>query len=136
MKRTTLLGSLVLTAALTLIPAGAVFAQTGPEVTVASIGTFDAQTGVATLTGTFACGDSSGFATIELVLSQQVGRVSTVSGSSFADIPECTPGATGTWTALVPSSNGEFRGGQAQASARILVDGSTAETGAAIRLRG
>jgi len=137
MRRTALLGSLALAAALSLAPSGAALAQTGPEVTVAPTGTFSTQTGAATLSGTYSCGDNSGFAFIEVVLSQNVGRVSTVSGSAFAEIPPCSPGVTGTWTATVGPTNGQFRGGNTSASARLLVDGSAAaETGATVRLHG
>lgn len=115
----------------------AVQAQTTASITIDPVGTFDAQTGTATITGTFACGEASGFAVIEVTLRQSVGRVSTVTGQAFAEIPACEPGLTGTWTALVSPSSGEFRGGLARADARLVVEGaSIAETGTAIRLRG
>jgi hypothetical protein len=124
--------------ALAVLAASATAAQAqGASITVDPIGTFDAQSGTATLTGTFACGDASGFAFIEVVLRQPVGRVSTVSGSAFAEIAACTPGATGTWTATVSPSNGQFRGGRASASARLVVDGTAiAETSQTVQLRG
>jgi hypothetical protein len=135
--------SLAVAAQVTMILMGAVGpvtaaqAQAAPSVTVDATGTFDARTGSAILTGTFACGDAEGFAFVEVNLSQTVGRVSTVFGSAFADIPPCTPGASGTWTATISPSNGEFRGGPATASARLVVDDAgIAETTSTVRLRG
>jgi len=140
MKR---VGSLAVAAQVTMMLTGAVGpvtaaeAQAAPSVTVDATGTFDAQTGSATLTGTFACGDAEGFAFIEVNLSQTVGRVSTVFGSTFADIPPCTASASGAWTATISPSNGEFRGGRATASARLVVDAAgIAETTTTVRLRG
>lgn len=128
--------AVLVTAAVLGVSATAAQAQ-ATGVTVNTTGTFQARTGVATISGTYACGDTSGFAFVEVVLSQPVGRVSTVSGSAFAEIPECTPGASGTWTATVSPSNGKFRGGSAQASARLVVNGvGEAETAQTVRLHG
>jgi hypothetical protein len=112
-------------------------AQAGPSITVDPIDVFNAD-GSATLTGTFDCGDSEGFAFIEANLSQPVGRVSTVSGSGVGDIAACAPNASGTWTALMVPSNGKFRGGHAVANARLVVDDDgmgIAETATPVKLR-
>ena len=119
-----------------LTTTSAVHAQSA-AITVEPTATFDAQSGSATVTGTYACGDSSGFTFIEVVVRQSVGRVSTVTGSAFAEVAECIPGATGTWAAEVFPSNGEFRGGKATASAQLLVNGvGQAETGQVVGIRG
>ena len=118
-----------------LTTASAVSAQSA-AITVDPTATFDVQSGSATVTGTYACGDGSGFTFVEVVLRQSVGRVSTVTGSAFAEVAECTSGATGTWSAEVFPSNGEFRGGKATASAQLVVNGlGQAETGQMVRLR-
>lgn len=114
----------------------AAFAQVAPSVTIAPTGTFDAGTGTATVSGDYSCGETEGFAFVEVVLQQDVGRVSTVSGSAFAEIEPCAPGVDGNWTATVTPSNGEFRGGPASASARLVVDDTgAAETSSSVRLR-
>ncbi|MER5333021.1 DUF6299 family protein [Micromonospora sp. NPDC002717] len=125
------------TAATFGVSPGAALAQSA-AITVDPVGTFDAQSGTATISGTYDCGDARGFAFIEVNLSQRVGRVSTVTGSAFTEIPECTDDtSSGTWTATVPASNGAFRGGQATASARLVVDTTAvAETTEPVRLSG
>jgi hypothetical protein len=133
------LRALTLTALITLgvvaVPSAAMAQATA--IAVNPQGTFAARSGAATLTGTFDCGDTSGFAFIEVNLSQSVGRVSTVFGSTFVDIPNCTPGASGTWTGTISPSNGQFRGGHAVANARLVVDSTgVAETSQAVQLHG
>lgn len=118
---------------------GVALAQGAAAVVISPTGTFDARTGQAVISGTFDCGDFTGPALINVgSLIQQVGRVSTVVGSGFADIAgPCTPGRTGTWSAPVIPTNGEFRGGKAFASAQLVVDGTpVAETGQTVRLTG
>lgn len=115
---------------------GVALAQGTATVTISPTGTFDAQTGLAEISGTFDCGDFTGSSLIEVTLNQQVGRVSTVTGSGFSDL-ECTAGLTGTWSAQIIPTNGEFRGGKAFASARLVVNGTAvAETGRTVQLRG
>ena len=117
-------------------PAGAASAQAAAGVTIAPTGTFNARTGIATLTGTVSCGENSGPGIVEVTLNQPVGRVSTVTGGGFADIT-CAPGEAETWTAEVVPTNGEYRGGFAQASARATIDSTVlGETGARVRLAG
>ncbi len=108
------------------LPAGAASAQTGPDVTFDPTGVFY-QDGAAAISGTYSCGDFSGFAFIEASLSQRIGRVATVGGTDFAEIPVCTPGATGTWFARIFPSTGKFKGGPALAGARIVIDGTPFE---------
>lgn len=103
-------------------------------ISVDPVGMFDAESGAATITGTVDCGGAEGPSTIEANLSQSVGRVSTVFGSSFADIEPCTAGAQRDWTVTIFPSNGKFRGGKATASARLLDTG--AETTEPVSLKG
>lgn len=118
------------------ISVGTAQAQATTELTIDRIGTFDAETGIATISGTFSCGDVTGTGLIEVTVQQQVGRVATVTGFGFFDV-FCEPGASGTWSADVVPTSGEFRGGLAFASARLVLDGvAVAETGASIHLRG
>lgn len=118
-----------------LIGVGTAHAQE-TAVTIDRVGTFDAATGIATITGTYSCGDATGVGLIEVTLQQQVGRISTVTGSGFADV-DCALSPTGTWSAQIAPTNGEFRGGQAFASARLAFDGAAvAEIGEPIRLTG
>jgi hypothetical protein len=98
-------------------------------------GTFDPQTGQATISGTIACSEPlAGF--IEVSLQQRAGRLIVV-GSGFTDVA-CSPEGT-TWSVTV-SGPGRFAGGAALASARaeFVVDGTviTAETSQQVRLRG
>jgi hypothetical protein len=117
------------------IGVGAAHTQVTATVTIDRVGVFDPHTGTATVTGTYSCGEFAGTGIIEVTLRQQVGRVATVTGSGFADVV-CVPGETGTWSAEVVPTTGEFRGGQAFASVRLLFNGQAVETGRTIRLRG
>src|SRR5437016_3120630 len=93
--------SVVLT--ILFIGAGTAEAQTA-ELNIDRVGTVDAQTGIATVTGTYSCGDATGAGLIEVTLRQQVGRVATVSGSGFFDV-DCASAPTGTWFAeIVPTT--------------------------------
>jgi hypothetical protein len=89
-----------------------------PEVslTVNPTGTFDSQSGSATISGTVTCTGVADFAAINGSLTQTVGRF-TISGFFFTSFT--CDGTTQTWTATVTSSNGRFGGGHAtvQASA-------------------
>lgn len=80
------------------------------EATVDPIGTFNARTGSVTLTGTVTCDASAGFASLDLMLSQQVGRF-IVRGYGYAEAAcDGTPQA---WSAEVFGDNGLFKGGKA-----------------------
>ncbi|MGC5018398.1 DUF6299 family protein [Micromonospora sp. DT47] len=130
-----LLATIVATVVALGASSGAALAQSA-AITVDPVGTFDTST--ATISGTYDCGDATGFAFIEVNLSQRVGRVSTVTGSAFVDITECSDDTSaGTWTATIPAGNGAFRGGSATASARLVVEGvGVAETTEPVRLKG
>ncbi|HEX6077053.1 MAG TPA: hypothetical protein VFZ32_17550 [Micromonosporaceae bacterium] len=119
--------------AMVLISAGPAQAQTTPGLGIDRTGAFDALTGNATVTGTYACGDLSGSGLIEVTLGQDVGRVATVSGYGFSDLA-CEPGQTGTWYAEIVPTTGEYRGGPAFASARLTVGDQGTETGRQIQL--
>lgn len=129
--------TLALSALMVLSPAGlaAAQAQAGPAVTIAPAGTFS-RAGAAEISGTYDCGQSTGFAFIEVTLTQDVGRFA-ITGPGTAEIPACAPGTTsGSWTALA-AGNGKFRGGSAFASARLVIDTTgVAENGMTVRLRG
>jgi hypothetical protein len=115
---------------------GVAQAQTTAQLSIDPVATFDPHTGIVTVTGTYSCGEATGTGLIEVTVQQDVGRVATVTGSGFADVA-CVPGQTGTWSAEVVPETGEFRGGQAFASAQLRLDGQVlAETGAPIRVRG
>lgn len=80
------------------------------EATVDPIGTFNARTGSVTLTGTVTCDASAGFASLDLMLSQQVGRF-IVRGYGYTEAAcDGTPQA---WSAEVFGDNGLFKGGKA-----------------------
>lgn len=81
------------------------------DINVDPVGTFNAQTGSVTLTGTVTCTDGA-FAFIDIQLTQQVGRF-TVRGFGFVQM-ECD-GTAQPWTAEVFGDNGLFKGGRALA---------------------
>jgi hypothetical protein len=82
------------------------------DVNVDPLGTFNAQTGSVTLTGTVTCTDGA-FAFIEIQLTQSVGRF-TVRGFGFIDI--ACDGTAQPWTAEIFGDTGLFKGGQAVAA--------------------
>jgi hypothetical protein len=114
---------------------GVASAQVEPAVTINSTGTFNARTGQATISGTFTCGGVTGGTLVEVSLSQSVGRVATVSGEGFADVDGGNGTGTGTWSAPVSPTSGEFRGGKAFASARLAAAPQT-ETSRTVQLNG
>lgn len=125
--------------ALLLAPPVPAAAQEGLNLTVDRTGSFD-RDGAATISGAVSCGNASGIGFVEVVLRQQVGRVSTVTGSGVVIDLVCVPGETIDWTMRIPPTNGLFRGGPASASGRVVVDGPdgslfTAETNANLQLR-
>lgn len=79
--------------------------------TVDAFGSFDPRTGIATISGTYACSNGdflSGF----VDASQRVGRFRISGTGSFFASGTCD-GATHTWAAEVFSQNGTFAGGKA-----------------------
>jgi Family of unknown function (DUF6299) len=89
-----------------------VTAPTPPELdlSVDRFGRFDAGTGAATVTGTATC-TSGAFGQVFLSLTQQVGRIATISGFGFADLT--CDGTEQPWSVTVFPSTGLFKGGQA-----------------------
>jgi hypothetical protein len=87
-------------------------APPAPEVslTVDDRGSFDPQSGSATISGTYTCTGSAQFAGIEGTLTQEVGRFRII-GSFF--VPLTCDGTTQAWTAEVTAFNGDFKGGHA-----------------------
>jgi len=79
------------------------------DVTVNSVGTFNASTGSATISGTVTCTGQADFAFIDVEVRQRVGRF-VVSGFGFTDFT--CDGATHPWSVEVFPQNGLFKGGQ------------------------
>lgn len=105
------------------------------DVTVAPTGTVDR--GVVTLTGTATCSETTGFAVIEISLSQKVGQRS-INGSGEAYLESCGP-TPAPWTLVLEGSNGRFAGGSATGEVTLSTCGalecaSTTE-GVSIKLR-
>jgi hypothetical protein len=81
------------------------------DVTVAPKGTFNSQTGVATLHGTYMCTDAD-FIDIFAYVSQSVGRIGTIRGSfEIFDVGTCD-GSSHQWSADVSPDSGKFAGGK------------------------
>ncbi len=80
------------------------------DVTVDPIGSFNAQTGSATISGTVTCSSDALFAYIELELRQQVGRF-VVTGYGFVEV--ICDGTAQIWTAEISGATGLFKGGRA-----------------------
>lgn len=81
------------------------------EMTANRTGTFDPQTGSATVGGTVTCiGQGVEFASIEGNLSQKAGRA-IIRGFFFTEF--ACDGQPHSWTAEVPADNGLFKGGNA-----------------------
>jgi len=82
------------------------------DVTVDPVGTFDPQTGSATITGTVTCSGDVEFAFVDVQLRQRVGRF-IVNG--FGGIEVLCDGTEQTWSVEVFGDNGLFKGGKAVA---------------------
>lgn len=80
------------------------------DITVDPIGSFDPQTGSATISGTATCSSDALFAFIELELRQQVGRF-IVTGYGATEV--VCDDTTQPWSVEVFGSNGLFKGGRA-----------------------
>lgn len=104
------------------------------DITIDPVGTFNAQTGSVTLTGTVTCTEGA-FAFIDASLTQRVGRF-TVRGFGFTET--LCDGTAQPWTMEVFGDTGLFKGGQAVAvafgQACAFDCGFTDET-ATVRLR-
>ena len=83
------------------------------EVTVNPVGSFNKQTGSATISGTVTCTGDADFTYIEVQLTQNVGRF-IISGYGFVDGFACD-GTTQQWSVEVFGSSGLFKGGRAVA---------------------
>ena len=92
------------------------------DVTIASSGSFNAKTGVATIRGTLSCtgGDTEGKNFIDVQVQQTVGR-SKFSGEGFTTF--ACDGTAHTWSADVSSSTGKFAGGKATVSMFAVASG-------------
>ncbi len=89
--------------------------------TVNRVGSFNAKTGTATVSGTYSCNRPSAIEAVEVSLAQPVGRL--IINGNGAALPKtaCEPGTSYPWSAQVGSTNGKFGGGKA--SARLFVSG-------------
>jgi hypothetical protein len=90
------------------------------DLTVDPTGTFNAQTGSATITGTVTCTGQVDFAFIDIELRQRVGRF-VVSGFGSTDFT--CDGTTQSWSVEVFGFNGQFKGGQAVAVTSAIACG-------------
>jgi hypothetical protein len=110
------------------------------DLTVDPVGSFNARTGAATITGTVTCsggeGEGEGKSFIGVQLSQLVGRfrIAGEGGTEFA-----CDGASHAWSAEILSSAGKFGGGRAFVSASSVAcnvfDCAMAEASASVTLR-
>jgi hypothetical protein len=89
--------------------------------TVNPIGSVDARTGMATVSGTYSCNLASTVDTVELFLAQPVGRFIVNGQGALFPSEACSPGISYPWTLQVRSLNGKFGGGRA--TARLEVSG-------------
>jgi hypothetical protein len=80
------------------------------EITVNRYGTFNAQTGVATISGTYTCTNGD-FIDVFVDARQNVGRFTILGSGSFFDFGTCD-GTPHTWSAEVFPQNGKFAGGK------------------------
>ena len=85
------------------------------DIMVDPLGSFNKATGSATISGTFSCTGDADFASIDVLLTQNVGRF-TISGfgGMFVEAPACD-GSTQPWSAEVLGQNGKFKGGRSVA---------------------
>lgn len=83
-----------------------------PEVDIAidRVGTFNAKTGTATISGTITCA-ADAFAFIFADVRQAVGRF-TISGSGFTELP--CDGTSQSWSMEIVPQSGQFKGGKAK----------------------
>ena len=89
------------------------------SVTVDPIGSFNPQSGAATITGTVTCTGVADFGAVNGYVTQTVGRF-TITGFFFTSTPFTCDGTTQTWTATTQSSNGKFAGGPATVQADAI----------------
>ena len=80
------------------------------DITVNRFGTVNAQTGVATISGTYTCTDGD-FIDIFVDARQNVGRFAILGSGGFFDFGTCD-GTAHTWSADIFPQNGKFKGGK------------------------
>jgi hypothetical protein len=83
------------------------------DVTVNPLGSFNKQTGSATISGTVTCTGEADYTYVEVQLTQKVGRF-IISGYGYVDGFACD-GTTQPWSVEVFGSSGLFKGGRAVA---------------------
>jgi hypothetical protein len=87
-----------------------IFSPVVDSFTVNSYGTVNTRTGVATISGTYACSHAD-FMDVFVDAHQPVGRFTILGSGEFFDFNTCD-GATHTWAAQVIPQNGKFAGGK------------------------
>ena len=87
-------------------------------VTINPNGTFDAQTGTATINGTVTCTDNFSSLSGYVNLRQKLGRLHIIQGSASSYFSSSCPG-TVAWSAKVTPNYGAFGGGNATATASV-----------------
>ena len=91
------------------------------DVTVDPVGSFNAKTGSATITGTVTCAGEVDFAFIDVELRQSVGRFAV---NGWGSVEPACDGNTQPWSVEVFGSNGQFKGGKAVSLTFALACGS------------
>jgi Family of unknown function (DUF6299) len=81
------------------------------DITVNRSGRFNAHTGVATISGTYACTNGD-FIDVFVDARQNVGRFTILGSGDFFDFGTCD-GTRRSWSAAVVPQNGKFKGGKA-----------------------
>jgi hypothetical protein len=92
------------------------------EIAVNPIGEFNAQTGVATISGTYTCTNAD-FISMFGALRQNVGRFSIFGNIDFGESGMCD-GAPHTWASAISPENGKFKGGKAMATPEAFACGA------------
>ena len=108
------------------------------DITVDPVGSFNARTGIATISGTYTCTNGD-FIDVFVEARQIVGRFAVVGSGGFFDFGTCD-GESRAWSAEVFPDNGRFAGGRAMTVAFSFscgpfecVEGFAEQT---VRLRG
>jgi hypothetical protein len=90
--------------------------------TVDPTGHVNTKQGTVTITGTETCtAQDLQFADLNVNLSQNVGRIGTITGSGYSDLSGACDGALHHWSVLVFPNSGKFAGGRATVSADAFV---------------
>ena len=83
------------------------------------VASFNAKSGIVTVSGTYLCNMPATVDAINVDLKQAVGRFIISGGGGLGPNSSCAPGTTYTWTVQVGGSNGKFAGGKATAQLEV-----------------